>query len=143
MSVISKKSGALFLLAMLTVPASGSLSAQDELPSATAGQTQTDQVLTTVPARLRPTCPAWPKDPRSTASFPRAAATGCKSRAPTAPARSVALSDGTEIKGSGGFLGLNHKQLDADSLLNGLPVNVKTVQWGGRPGGEPDQAQEQ
>jgi len=42
----------------------------------------------------------------------------------------VIISDGTEIKGAGGFLGLNSKALDPDALLNGLPVTVKTVEWG-------------
>ncbi len=36
----------------------------------------------------------------------------------------------TKIKSSGGFLGLNRSELAADSLLNGLPVAVETVQSG-------------
>jgi OOP family OmpA-OmpF porin len=42
----------------------------------------------------------------------------------------VSLSEGTEIRGKGGFLGLGRTALTADSLLNGLPVTVETVQWG-------------
>ena len=42
----------------------------------------------------------------------------------------VAISEGTEIRGRGGFLGLGRTQLAANSLLNGLPVTVETVQWG-------------
>ncbi len=42
----------------------------------------------------------------------------------------VALSEGTEIRGRGGFLGLNRTALAANALLNGLPVTVETVQWG-------------
>lgn len=38
----------------------------------------------------------------------------------------------TEIKSSGGFLGLDKDRLTADSLFNGLPVTVETVEWGGR-----------
>lgn len=41
----------------------------------------------------------------------------------------VLLSDGTEIKGKGGFLGLGRTSAAADALLNGLPVTVETVQW--------------
>lgn len=37
----------------------------------------------------------------------------------------------TEIRSSGGFLGLDKDKLAANSLFNGLPVTVKTVQWGG------------
>ncbi|WP_156841286.1 OmpA family protein [Novosphingobium aquimarinum] len=43
----------------------------------------------------------------------------------------VALSDSTEVKSSGGFLGLGRKEHAAASLLNGLPVAVETLQWDG------------
>ena len=43
----------------------------------------------------------------------------------------ILLSEATEIKASKGFLGLGRAELDADSLLNGLPVSVRTVEWGG------------
>jgi outer membrane protein OmpA-like peptidoglycan-associated protein len=43
----------------------------------------------------------------------------------------ILVSDATKIKASGGFLGLGSTKLGADSLLNGLPVTVKTVQWQG------------
>jgi len=42
----------------------------------------------------------------------------------------VLLSPATEIKASGGFLDLFKADRSADSLLNGLPVTVKTAQWG-------------
>ncbi|WP_374526102.1 OmpA family protein [Sphingopyxis sp.] len=44
---------------------------------------------------------------------------------------SIAIVDTTKIKGSGGFLGLSSNKLAANSLLNGLPVSVETLQWGG------------
>jgi outer membrane protein OmpA-like peptidoglycan-associated protein len=43
----------------------------------------------------------------------------------------VLISDGTRIKSKGGLLGLRSNKLAADQLLNGLPVDIKTVQWGG------------
>jgi outer membrane protein OmpA-like peptidoglycan-associated protein len=43
----------------------------------------------------------------------------------------IAIGDNTKIKGSGGFLGLSRSKLAADSLLNGLPVSVETLQWSG------------
>lgn len=43
----------------------------------------------------------------------------------------IALVDATKIKGTGGFLGLGSDKLAADSLLNGLPVSVETLQWDG------------
>ncbi len=42
----------------------------------------------------------------------------------------VALSEASQIRSSGGFLGLDKDKLTADALLNGLPVTVETVQWG-------------
>jgi outer membrane protein OmpA-like peptidoglycan-associated protein len=43
----------------------------------------------------------------------------------------ILVSPATDIKSTGGFLGANRTALRADSLLNGLPVKVETVQWGG------------
>ncbi len=43
----------------------------------------------------------------------------------------ILVSPATDIKSTGGFLGANRTPLGADSLLNGLPVKVETVQWGG------------
>jgi len=41
----------------------------------------------------------------------------------------VSPREAPEVKGKGGFLGLGRTALGASSLLNGLPVTVKTVQW--------------
>nr|WP_176869267.1 OmpA family protein [Parasphingopyxis algicola] len=43
---------------------------------------------------------------------------------------SILIAPVTEIRARGGFLGLGRTQLAADSLLNGLPVTVETVEWG-------------
>ena len=42
----------------------------------------------------------------------------------------VSVGDVTEIKSSGGFLGLGRNTLAVNQLLNGLPVKVDTVQYG-------------
>ena len=41
----------------------------------------------------------------------------------------ILISEATDIRARGGFLGLGRTTLGADSLLNGLPVTVKTVEW--------------
>ena len=41
----------------------------------------------------------------------------------------VLISPATEIRSSGGFLGLSKTSLANEQLLNGLPVSVRTVQW--------------
>ena len=43
----------------------------------------------------------------------------------------ISITDATLIKSSKGFLGINRAKLTGDSLLNGLPVTVKTLQSGG------------
>ena len=42
----------------------------------------------------------------------------------------VAVNDATRIRSGGGILGLNRNKLASASLLNGLPVTVKTLQSG-------------
>ena len=44
----------------------------------------------------------------------------------------VAISPATEIRSSGGFLGLDKDALTEADLLNGLPVDVETVEWADR-----------
>ncbi|MBX7495388.1 OmpA family protein [Qipengyuania sp. 6B39] len=44
----------------------------------------------------------------------------------------LTLSDATEIRTSGGFLGMSKDKLAMNQLLNGIPVKVDTVQWGNR-----------
>ncbi len=43
----------------------------------------------------------------------------------------VFVSEGTDIRASKGLFGVNRSKLATASLLNGLPVTAKTVQWGG------------
>lgn len=42
----------------------------------------------------------------------------------------VGISEATEVRGRGGFLGLNSRELTAGQLVNGLPVTIETVQYG-------------
>ncbi len=41
----------------------------------------------------------------------------------------VAISEATQVRGRGGFLGLGRSALASNALLNGLPVQIETVQW--------------
>lgn len=43
----------------------------------------------------------------------------------------IAVSEETQIRSSGGFLGLGRTKRGSDALLNGLPVTVQTRQYGG------------
>ena len=120
MRVMSKKPGALVLLALLAVPFSGSLAAQQDSPNPT----------------IVVTGEALP-DPSTMAAGPEikgviTARTGDKIKVTTADGTSkvIAITGATKIKASGGLFGGSKGKLSADALLNGLPVTVKTLQAG-------------
>jgi len=122
MTVISKSPKTLLLLAMLAGPVSGGLYAQEQ---DTSNANPSITVQGTPPADLTG-LPAGPEvdgfiSARNAEKMQVTAAGGSKTV--------VFISEATKIKSSGGFLGANRKKLAADSLLNGLPVNIKTVQW--------------
>jgi len=108
------------LLAAAAVPAWSGLSAQEQAanPITVTGE---------VPADLT----ALPKGPEVTGII--SARRGGQMQVTGADGNSTAVlvSQATDIRSSGGFLGLDRDKLGADSLLNGLPVTVRTVQWGG------------
>ena len=123
MNVVSNKPGALFLLAMLTVPASGSLSAQPQDPYETEVQTT---VIGSVPADLS----GLSEGPEFEGFI--SARSGERIQITSAGGTNtvMSISTGTVINARGGFLGMNNNKLGAKSLLNGLPVSARTVQWG-------------
>jgi OOP family OmpA-OmpF porin len=124
MSIRSRISMTPILLAALAVPAWSGLSAQQTGPGAGA-----DSITVTGSA---------PADLTGLAEGPEiegliSARSGEQMQVTSADGATtgVLISSATEIKASGGFLGLNRTELGADALLNGLPVTVQTVQWGG------------
>lgn len=121
MSMISKKPGALLLLTMLTVPASGSLAAQpQDPPEADVSATVYDS----------PEAVEMAEGPEIEGII--TARSGDRMQVTSADGTStiVAINADTRIRGRGGFLGLGRTELAADSLLNGLPVTVETLQSG-------------
>jgi len=122
MSVISKSPRVFLMLAMLTGPMSGSLYAQQQGPSVGNPSITVDG---SPPADLSGMAAGPEVDgfisARNDAKMQVTNAGGTKTV--------IFISDGTKIKSSGGFLGINRNKLAADSLLNGLPVSIKTVQW--------------
>jgi OOP family OmpA-OmpF porin len=121
MSVISQRPVILAALAMLAVPVSGSASAQQQDPS------DRDVLVTG----------SLPADLSGLAEGPEiegfiSARKGDQVQITSADGTStvVAIGEATEIRARGGFLGLDRDKLGTDSLLNGLPVSVETVQWG-------------
>ncbi|WP_374408778.1 OmpA family protein [Pelagerythrobacter sp.] len=123
MNILSRQPSGIFALALLAVPVSAGLSAQEQYP-------QEGEYATTVYGSLPDDLSGLPEGPEiegiiSARSGERMQVTG-EDGTNTA----VAVGNVTEIKSSGGFLGLSRDTLATDALLNGLPVKVETVQFG-------------
>jgi len=119
MSVISKGLQVLLLLVLVTGPASASLAAQpqDQSQPGIAGTVTDEGAPTTVGPVVEGIISA-----RQGERLQVTTASGTNTV--------VTVTDDTRIKASGGFLGLNRSKLAADSLLNGLPVTIKTLRSG-------------
>ncbi|APW73141.1 OmpA family protein [Sphingopyxis granuli] len=124
MGAVSRNSRIALLLAMLAAPATVGLAAQPQ-QDASEGD-----VMTTVYGTL-PTEAEMTKGPEIEGII--SARSGNRMQVTTADGANtvIAITDNTRIKSKGGFLGLNRNKLAADSLLNGLPVTVETLQWDG------------
>ncbi|WP_439568167.1 OmpA family protein [Sphingopyxis sp.] len=131
MRTISKNPKTLLLLAMLAGAAPVSLAAQSQEPAQEPAQEQADgDVMATVYGTL-PSPDQMTKGPQVEGII--AARSDGRMRIRTADGNNttIAIADYTKIKSKGGFLGLSSNKLAADSLLNGLPVTVDTLQWDG------------
>ncbi len=121
MLAISKKSGVFVLLATVATPIAAPLSAQPQ------GAPKADITVTGTPVPDASQLTPGPEikgfvSARSGDKVQVTSADGTKSL--------VIVNPTTRIKARNGLLGSS--KLDAGSLLNGLPVTVKTLQW---PGG--------
>jgi outer membrane protein OmpA-like peptidoglycan-associated protein len=121
MHVISRKPENFVLLALLAIPVSGSVSAQRQ-DSSEPGITVTG---------VRPAeAPVMAAGPEIKGVI--SARNGDKMKVTTADGAStiIAINDATRIKASGGLFSGKGNKFTAVSLLNGLPVTVKTLQSG-------------
>ena len=116
MRFMSKKSGVLFLLAAVALPAAGSLSAQV--------QTAPDPSI--IVNGERP--PALVAGPEIKGVI--SARNGDKIKVTAADGTStvIVIDNATKIRAGGGLFGGGKGNLTASALLNGLPVTVKTLQ---------------
>lgn len=123
MNVISTSPKALLLAALLAAPASVVLAAQpQDAPDAGVSGTVSDD--------SPPLAADMAKGPEIEGII--SARRGDRIQVTTVDGsnRVIAFNETTRIKSSGGFLSLSRNKLAADSLLNGLPVSVKTLQSG-------------
>ncbi len=121
MGSVFKTSGAMLALAMLAGPAALAAQQQD---------TTEAEPMATVVGTL-PSPDQMTKGPKVEGII--SARTDGRMQVTTADGNNttIAIADYTKIKSSGGFLGLDRDKLAANSLLNGLPVTVDTLQWDG------------
>lgn len=132
MRIVSRNPKYLLVLALLSGAASASVAAQP--------QEQAQEQEQSAPAQGQPAA-----DVSATAYLPAAemaegpeikgiisARSGDKMQVTAADGSKnvVVINDATKITASKGFFGLNRSRLAATSLLNGLPVSVKTLQSG-------------
>jgi len=122
MSDISRKSTFSFLLATLAVSMPSSVSAQQYEPEG-------EEVITTVYGAPPSDLSGYDEGPEIEGIISARSDNKMQITSSDGTNTVVVLSEGTEIKSSGGFLGLARTRLAADSLLNGLPVSVETVRW--------------
>ena len=123
MRVVSKGAGSLLLITMLAGVAPASLAQTQEAPPPA-------DLSVGVDAAPPPEAAAMTEGPEIKGII--SARSGDKVQVTTADGAKtvVAVNDATRIRASGGFLGLNRNRLAATSLLNGVPVTVKTLQAG-------------
>ena len=117
MRILSKRSAVTVALAMLAVPAWSGLSAQQDASITVVGEAPTDLEGLTEGPEIEGIITARTGE--------RITVTGADGTT------AVLVSPATDIRSTGGFLGANRTVLSANSLLNGLPVKIETVQWGG------------
>lgn len=124
MRIISQKPDVRVLLAMLAVSASGGAFAQEQ------GAPNPDVVV------QGPAPVAMTEGPEVKGIIAARHGDTMKVRTADGTITTIAVNDATRIRAGGGLFGGNQK-LAADSLLNGLPVTVRTLQaQDGQPGGE-------
>lgn len=123
MSFNSRRPEGLFLLAMLSVSAPGSLSAQE--------QQDVPPAYITVDGASAPETSDLIAGPEIQGIITARSSDAMRVLAADGTSTVVAINDATRIRASKGLFGANRTELAADSLLNGLPVTVRTVQSGG------------
>lgn len=125
MGILLKSSTVPVLLAALAVPAWGGLSAQQQQDPAEGLDPIT--VVGSAPTDLT----GLAEGPEIEGLISARNGEKMQVTATDGTSTPILLSEATEIRAKGGFLGLGSTTLAANSLLNGLPVTVETVQYGG------------
>lgn len=117
------RTSALVVAGLMAAPVAAPALAQQIIPE--------DNILTTVYAPQPPAIEGLAEGPQIEGFI--SARNGNRVQVTTADgtATIVTLTEETNIRAKGGFLGLGRETLGANALLNGLPVEVDTRQWDG------------
>jgi len=121
MGSVIKRSGTIALMAAAIGPAAGSAWAQPEMPADPNIMVEGERISEPAPTAEMAAGPEV-KGIISARSGPRMQVT-----APDGTATAITITDATKVKASSGIFGTK-KTLGLTSLLNGLPVSVKTLQ---------------
>jgi OmpA-OmpF porin, OOP family len=124
MRVMYKKSGTLVLIAMFALPVSVGVFAQQPEP------VDPTIVVEGSPLPNAPDAAVLTKGPEIKGIIAARSADKIKVMTADGTNTVIAITDATRIRGGGGLLGLGRSKLVETSLLNGLPVTVKTLQSG-------------
>ena len=124
MRIISKRPGVCLLVAALAVPVSGGLSAQQ---SSSESNILVDGAAAPAPV-------AMVAGPEVKGVISARNGDRLKITTTDGASRLIAINDATQVRAGGGLFGSRSK-LAEDSLLNGLPVTVKTLQPADGPSG--------
>lgn len=125
MRITPLKTSALALAAVAVIPASGIAVAQDVPPPE-------GEVLTTVLGSPPTNLSGLVEGPEVSGFISERNDNKVRVTKANGESTLVSISDGTDIKATGGFLGVSRQSLGAESLLNGLVVKVDTVEWAGQ-----------
>ena len=123
MRTVSAKPTTLALIALLAAPLPAGLAAQQQDQT---GAEDPINVYGTVPADLS----GMPEGPEVEGIISARNDNRLQVTANDGTDTAGDVSAGTQVRGSGGFLGLGRTKATSDQLLNGLPVTIQTVRWG-------------
>ncbi|WP_379922061.1 OmpA family protein [Erythrobacter sp. R86502] len=112
------------LIALLGAASASGLSAQTQSPAPNQ-----NEVLTTVYGSLPPLA-EMAEGPKVTGIISARKGSRLQITADDGSTTMITLHPETEIRSRGGFLGIGNKAFDQNALINGLPVVVKTSQYG-------------
>ncbi len=133
MNIKTTTSRAIALAAVLAAATASGVSAQPyPAPAPTSGgsQTQSDGEAEATIYGALPSLAEMTEGPRITGMITARQGSRLQITANDGTVTQVTLHPETEIRSRGGFLGIGNKTFDQSALSNGLPVIVKTAQYG-------------